>query len=137
MDDERYDEEVRRLAKVLSTVVQVVRRTRQSVEQELGLSSGYLSKILGGTVDLRVRHVLAISEAVGMDPANFFALVYPPHESRDNETQRVIADVQAALGQHPTTPLFGSRAEFDEAVRQALARILGFRLDEPPEPKQP
>ncbi len=135
MDDKRYDEEVHRIAQVLSTVLQVVRRTRQSVEQKLGLSSGYLSKILGGTVDLRVRHILAISEAVGMDPANFFALAYPPHESRDHEAQRVIADVQAALGQRPPA-LFGSRAEFDEAVRQALARILGFRLDEP-EPKQP
>ncbi len=133
MDDERYDEEVRRLAKVLSTVVQVVGRTRQSVEQELSLSSGYLSKILGGTVDLRARHILAISEAVGMDPANFFALAYPRQELQDSETRRVIANVQAALGQQPTA-MFASSADFDEAVRQALARILGFRLDEP-EPK--
>jgi transcriptional regulator with XRE-family HTH domain len=135
MDDERYDEEVRRLAQVLSTVVNVVGRTRQSVEQELGLSSGYMSKILGGTVDLRARHILAISEAVGMDPANFFALAYPRQERQDSETRRIIANVQAALGQQPAA-LFASSAEFDEAVRQALARILGFRLDES-EPKTP
>jgi transcriptional regulator with XRE-family HTH domain len=135
MDDKRYDEEVHRIAQVLSTVLPVVRRTRQSVEQELGLSSGYLSKILGGTVDLRVRHILAISEAAGMDPANFFALAYPRRGLQDSETRRVIANVQAALGQQPTA-LFESSAEFDEAVRQALACILGFRIDEP-EPKQP
>jgi hypothetical protein len=132
--DDRYDEEVRRLAEVLATVLRVARRTRQSVEHDLDLSSGYLSKILGGTVDLRVRHILAISEAAGMDPANFFSLAYPPRE-QDSETRRFIANVQAAMGQQPALALEPS-AEFDEAVRRSLARILGFRLDEPA-PKQP
>ena len=131
--DERSDNEVRRLADMLSMVLRVARRTRQSVEHDLGLSSGYLSKILGGTVDLRVRHILTISEAAGMDPANFFTLAYPPGEL-DSETRRFIANVQAAMGQQPNLTLQPS-AEFDEEIRRALIRILGSHLDES-QPKQ-
>jgi transcriptional regulator with XRE-family HTH domain len=126
--DDRYDEEVRRLTEVLATVVRIAGRTRQSLERELGLSSGYLSKILSGTVDLRARHILAIAAAAGLDPAIFFSLAYPPHELT-GEQKRLIANAEAALGRRPNAEELAD-ADFDERVRRTLARLIG--LDQPP-----
>ncbi|MFY9824438.1 MAG: hypothetical protein WAM82_23885 [Thermoanaerobaculia bacterium] len=125
-----YDDEVRRITEVLATVVRVAGRTRQSLEAQIGLSSGYLSKILGGTVELRARHVLAIVEAVGMDPADFFRLAFPKRRQPNGGTsaRRLIEDVQAALGQEPAgEPAAGSN--FDEQVKRSLVRLLGLSAE--------
>jgi transcriptional regulator with XRE-family HTH domain len=128
-----YDDEVRRLAEVLATVVRVAGRTRQSLEGQIGLSSGYLSKILGGTVDLRARHILSIVEAVGMDPADFFRLAFPRRRQPNGDgtgARRLIEDVQAALGQGPAAEPETS-PNFDEQVKRSLGRLLGFSAEDP------
>ncbi|HEX4962559.1 MAG TPA: helix-turn-helix transcriptional regulator [Thermoanaerobaculia bacterium] len=130
---DRYDDEVRRLTAILATIVRIAGRTRQSLEVQLGLSSGYLSKILGGTVDLRARHVLAIVEALGMEPAEFFRLAFPRHRKPSESgtsARRLIEDVQAALGQEPAE---GTEANpnFDEQVKRSLGRLLGLSVEEP------
>jgi hypothetical protein len=128
-----YDDEVRRLTEVLATVVRVAGRTRQSLEGQIGLSSGYLSKILGGTVDLRARHILSIVEAVGMDPADFFRLAFPRRRQPNGGgtgSRRLIEDVQAALGQGPAAEPEPS-PNFDEQVKRSLGRLLGLSAEEP------
>jgi hypothetical protein len=125
---DRYDEEVRRLAEVLATVLRVGNRTRQSVEEQLGMSSGYLSKILSGTVELRVRHILAILEAAGMEPGSFFELAYPGARQawgKSEEDRRLIESTRAALGQRP--PREDSDADFDDRVKRSLLRLLGLQ----------
>lgn len=134
---DRYDEEVRRLAEVLATVLRVAGRTRQSLEEQLGLSSGYLSKILGGTVDLRARHILSIAEAVGMDPGDFFRLAFPRRRAAKEDgrsARRLIEDVQAALGQETAIEPEASPS-FDEQVKGSLGRLLGFSAGESREPE--
>jgi hypothetical protein len=128
---DRYDQEVLRLAEVLATVVRVAGRTRQSLEQQIGLSSGYLSKILGGTVELRARHILSILEAVGMEPADFFRLAFPRRYQPDGgkSARRLIENVQAALGEGAAEPDAGPN--FDEQVKRSLSRLLGLGDREP------
>jgi transcriptional regulator with XRE-family HTH domain len=124
---EPLDQGVQRLADVLATVVRVSGRSRQSLEQQIGLSSGYLSKILGGAVELRARHILMVLAAVGMDPADFFRLAYPrPAQpgAEGQEARRLAEGVQAALGQ-PAIPEPDETA-FDEKVKRSLARLLGL-----------
>ena len=132
---DRFDQEVLRLGEVLATVVRVSGRTRQSLEQQMGLSSGYLSKLLGGTVDLRLRHILMVIEAVGMEPVDFFRLAFPRRprtEGGEKNDRRLIEDVQAALGEgRPAEPEAG--ANFDERVKRSLSRLLG--LSEEPDPE--
>lgn len=116
--------EIQRLLEVLATVVRVAGRSRQSVERQIGLSSGYLSKILGGTVELRVEHILMIVDAVGLGPGDFFRLAYPPG-ALSAEAARLVDQVRAALGQEdaPDAP---ARSAFDEQVKAALGRLLGL-----------
>jgi hypothetical protein len=127
---ERLDHDVQRLASVLATVVRVSGRSRQSLEQQLGLSSGYLSKILGGAVELRARHIFMILEAVGMDPADFFRLAYPLRAQPGGaEAHRLAEGVQAALGQPAVSE--PEETAFDEKVKRSLVRLLGLPGREP------
>lgn len=120
------DQEIQRLHEVLATVVRVAGRSRQSLEQQLGLSSGYLSKILGGTVELRARHILMIVEAVGLNPGDFFRLAYPPGAQLSPATERLIEQVQEALGQEALPPEPRVATAFDEQVKASLGRLLGL-----------
>lgn len=122
---ETHDAEVSRLAAVLATVVRLAGRSRQSLEEQMGLSSGYLSKILGGTVELRTRHILMILAAVGMDPADFFRLAYPLGGKQGGNARLLIENVQAALGQE-TAAERDADADFDEKVKRSLGRLLGL-----------
>ena len=121
-----YEQEARRLADVLALVIHVAGRTRQSLEQQMGLSSGYLSKILSGAVELRVRHILAILEAVGLEPGHFFRLAFPlTGEPASEQARRLVAGVQAALGRKATEEP-PPAPDFDDKVKEALRRLLGF-----------
>lgn len=127
------DQEIRRLAEVLAIVVRVAGRSRQSIEEQIGLSSGYLSKILGGAVELRARHILMILGAVGMDPGDFFRLAYPRSgqpAGASESGRRLIEEVQAMLEQK-TAAEPDADAFFDEQVKRSLGRLLGLCHREP------
>jgi transcriptional regulator with XRE-family HTH domain len=47
------------------------------IEQRAGFSRGYLSQVLAGNLDLKLSHVLAVLEALGVAPGRFFAGLYP------------------------------------------------------------
>jgi hypothetical protein len=120
---DRHDSEIRRLAELLGTVVRVSDRTRQSLEQALGLGSGSMSKVLGGTVELRVRHILMILDVVGMEPGEFFQLAYPRKGQAEGGARRLIESVRSALeGEESPEPA----SEFDERVKASLIRLLGL-----------
>lgn len=131
---DRYDEEISRLTEVLATVVRLSGRTRQALEQQMGLSSGYLSKLLGGTVELRVRHILLLAEALDIDPVEVFLLAWSDRRTeggRSAASRRFIAGVQAALGQSPRSAAPEAEREFDEQVKRSLGRLLGLLRDQP------
>lgn len=73
-------EEIRRLIRFSGM-------SQRAVEQAAGFSKGYLSQLLGRNLDIKVRHVLAILDALDTPPARFFAQVYgglePPLAASD------------------------------------------------------
>src|SRR5215210_8347899 len=76
MEEDRIEPEVRRLSELLERLLQISKRSRRSLEAELGLGSSGLSKILKGTVRLQVSHVLILLEALQVDPYDFFRVAY-------------------------------------------------------------
>lgn len=78
MPDLEPQEEVRRLAAALRNAIRLSGVSSRQVERELGLSTGYLTRILAGQVQLRVAHVLAICQIIGVPAGSFFAALYPP-----------------------------------------------------------
>ena len=49
--------------------------TQRTLERRLGFSKGYLSQVLRGHVDLKINHLLALLEALAVDPGEFFSEV--------------------------------------------------------------
>lgn len=70
---EPYEEAAVRL---LSALIQLTGWTRQEVDQRLGFSRGYTSRLLTGNCKLLYRHVLLILEAIGIAPALYFEVLH-------------------------------------------------------------
>jgi len=71
------DDEVRRATKLLETVMQASGLTRKDLDQRLGAGPGYVSQVLTGRMELKLRHVLAILHALEVEPSVFFQTLYP------------------------------------------------------------
>lgn len=125
---DRYDEQVTHLTKLLSTVARTVGKPRQHLEWELGLSPGYLSKILNGNVELRVKHVLMITEALGMSLVDFFRLANPRPTTRT--PSQLLEAVRSAIAQPFVSEPEGT-ADFDTRVQQSILRLLGVVAGQP------
>lgn len=71
------DDEVRRAAKLLETLIQVTGVSPEELERRLEASPGYLGRLLSGAVELKLRHILAILRLLEIEPALFFQTLYP------------------------------------------------------------
>lgn len=129
----------RRLAELLSVLVRVSGRSRRSIEEEMGLGSSALSKILGGTVRLQVSHVLDILAVLQVDPAEFFHMAFPRRRLRQSP---LLEKARPFLQPEPGDPGdsaggddFDELPEFEERVRRVLLQmILGDRRGRPQDP---
>jgi transcriptional regulator with XRE-family HTH domain len=70
-------EEITRIAAALRTAIRLSGISHRQVERELKLSTGYLTRILAGQVELRVRHVLDVCRVIGIAPDRFFGALFP------------------------------------------------------------
>src|SRR3954453_11332703 len=97
MSDNPEQEEVDRLLLVLRTAIRILGLTNREVERRLGLTPSYLGRLLGGNIELKVEHVLAISRALGLAPAEFFELADPQRPDSPSETSKAIHELLRAL----------------------------------------
>lgn len=76
------DEEVRRIARLLEALVKVERVPVRELERRLDLGGGTLNRIFSGKIELKVRHILLVLDALGVKPLAFFeqALKVPEGE---------------------------------------------------------
>ena len=89
-------EEVSRITRMLKAAVRFTGVPHRRIERAMEMSTGYLSRILSGKVELRVQHVLGICEAIGLPPAAFFEAAFPSRQF-DPETGRLVAALQELL----------------------------------------
>jgi hypothetical protein len=92
----------------------------------MGLSSAGLSKILNGTVNLQLSHILLITEAVGIDVGQFFQAAYP--RRRDAQSKNPTAEEwEATLRAQGNLPAENPADEaLKEQVREAIRSLLGL-----------
>lgn len=65
--------DVKRLADFLRLKIRSAGHFQNAVERRLGWGEGYVSQLLRGNQDLKVKHVYAILRVIGVSPAEFFA----------------------------------------------------------------
>jgi transcriptional regulator with XRE-family HTH domain len=111
------------LAKVLKTTIHTLGLSLREVERRLKLSRGYLTRLFGGEMDLKVDHVVEIAEVIGIPPEELFQLAFPvvprastPEVARLRETFGVNA---------PAVQPEGASAierEIEQMVNRALSK---------------
>jgi transcriptional regulator with XRE-family HTH domain len=70
--------EVVRVAAALRTAIQLSEVSHRHIERSLYMSTGYLTRLLKGEIELRVHHVLSICQVIGLPAGNFFEALFPP-----------------------------------------------------------
>ena len=127
------DDEVRRATKLLETVMQAAGLTRKDLDQKLGAGPGYVSQVLTGRMELKLRHVIAILRALEVDPAVFLQTLYP--ENRPATDAVVMEEFlrryqQLGFGPRPVPPApVLDTQELGTLIRSAVREA----LSEPPE----
>jgi transcriptional regulator with XRE-family HTH domain len=127
------EDEVVRLTNLLSAAVKFSNITQREVERKLGLSSGSLSRLFSGGIELKVKHILDICEVIGFSPARFFHAAYPHREEESGEAwrlQRLLEQLHPAEGsesmaEEPEAPPAPapSQAEIERMVLAALGKF--------------
>ena len=99
-------EEIVRIAAALRTAIRLSGISHRQVERELGLSTGYLTRILAGQVELRVRHVLDVCRVIGLSPDRFFGALFPLQDGPESMSrlERGLAQLHPAPGR-PAPPM--------------------------------
>jgi len=108
----RAKAEATRLCKRLHLVILLSEYSQREVEKRAGYSSGYLSQVLYGHIELKYHHVITILEAIELTPAELFADLYPRSRTRE-----LCDTLVASLGPH------------ERPLGVQLAQLFGFGIE--------
>ncbi|MFP5287348.1 MAG: helix-turn-helix domain-containing protein [Thermoanaerobaculia bacterium] len=96
-----------RLTNLLSAAVKFSNITQREVERKLGLSSGSLSRLFSGGIELKVKHVLDVCEVIGFPPSRFFRAAYPQRDEESGDAwrlQRLLEQLHPGKDRDPAAP---------------------------------
>ena len=96
--------ETERIILVLRTTLRVLGFSLREIERRMDLSASYLSRLFAGKVELKVDHVVEISRAMEVDPAEVFQMALFPASTPRSE---IAARVQYALAAFPVPSAAG------------------------------
>lgn len=110
--------------RVLEEIRQLIRKSglsQRKVEQRVGFSKGYLSQLFAHNLELKYWHVHAMLQALEIQPARFFAQVYPVRhrsalEHFRSTSQPTSEELAAELGR-----LYGSGMQSMRQLRERVA----------------
>jgi hypothetical protein len=113
------DEESRRLARLLLTLLRTANRSVRSVEQQMGVGSSGLGKVLNGTIRLQMGHIFLVLEALDMTPGQFFHLAYPGRQPAHAVSDQFLRE----RGMEPADPEIDA-PEMESLVRRTVLRMM-------------
>lgn len=114
------------LGKVLKQAIGALGLTQKEVEHRLGLSQGYLSRLFGGQIELKVDHVVQIAKVLEVEPEEIFRLAFPASE--EDPTHRALRLREAfgvPLPEFPPASFSTIEKEIERIVKRALATNRG------------
>ena len=110
--------------------------TRKDLDQKLGAGPGYVSQVLTGRMELKLRHIIAILRALEVDPTVFFQTLYP--ENRPATDAVVMEEFlrrfqQLGFGPRPAQPAPALDAQgLETLIRTAVRAALSEPQGPPP-----
>lgn len=142
--------EVEHVLASLKAAIRVLGYSIRDIEKKLGYSFGYLSRVFGGTIELKVEHVMDIARALEMPPEEILAFIYPTLKDPPSEAAALLwkrlggfaptgtfrirklreGDEGYVPGDEDGDPVFDPSEEMLERVfRRTLSRVLGQVAD--------
>lgn len=125
--------QIRRMREVLTSLVHASGLKLSPIERQLGVSRGYMKKLLQGKSHLRFEHLLAILAILKVHPSEFSRLAFPP-VAEPSELVSHLKDIvlpaapPPAAATTPPTPL--ARLWTADEIREIVLRTLE-KLDDP------
>ncbi|HSK80954.1 MAG TPA: helix-turn-helix transcriptional regulator [Thermoanaerobaculia bacterium] len=120
-------DDLRQLRAVLREAVRALRIPVRDWERRLGIGNGNLDKLLDGTLELRVRHIVAFAQLLRVSPGDLLDTGCP---DLVRQAEHRVSDWIASAPSRPahkaepaTSPVLSDElvAAIREAVRQELA----------------
>ncbi len=122
-------DEVRRIARLLESVVKLSRVPVREVERRVEYGAGTLNRLFNGRIELKVRHILEILDAVDMNPESFFQIVFRREEDQGELAAQILGALRSQ-GYTPSQPDLSdaiSDEELDRRIEAVVARMLADR----------
>src|SRR3954466_12262164 len=114
------NKDLAQLRQVLREAVSASSMTVRERERRLGTGQGGLYRMLDGSLDMRVRHLLALADLLGVPPADFLEMGCPDAAQR---AKRRLSDwIGAPARERATAPTAASLSldELRELIRGAV-----------------
>lgn len=131
-DDESVREEIQRVLSLLKRAIRSSGMSQKEVDRKIGVQPGYLSQVMIGRLDLKLKHLLRALEAIEVDPGGFFNLAFPGDRANRPAGGDVLSLLPSGVAQPPAqaSTETGADTEFQRLVARALAEELGIPLDQ-------
>jgi hypothetical protein len=123
MFDAELEAQVARLTRLLDEAAHKTRRSRRSLERELGLAHGYLGNLFNGRTELKVYHVLLLSKLLDLDPVE---LLRQALHGEAGPSERLASDTASV----PAAPPLPGPAAVSEERHESSAVLDLDRLQE-------
>jgi transcriptional regulator with XRE-family HTH domain len=129
--------QIEQLARVLKILIRFSKIQSQEIEKRLGFSAGYMSRLLGGKIDIKISHVLDIAAILGLHPQELFAIAFPqtgpgPSPGLQNLQKMLPHLVPASFGPAPEelpapagVDLEQLHEKLEAGFNELLQRVLG------------
>lgn len=122
------EHDVKRARQILNELVELAGMIRREVERRLlDEDAGTdVNRVLAGKLDLKLRHILAITRLVGLDPGIFFTLLLPePEPSPLLERIRPMVDAEdRRLRRVAARSTPGGQAQDMDPVRRGVSALI-------------
>jgi transcriptional regulator with XRE-family HTH domain len=96
------DSETERLVNLVKVSLRILGISNRELARRLEMSPSYVSKLLSGSSELRLDHLVRICNVTGLHPSEFFALAYPAPPAPTATGTRLRALLRG--GNPPPTP---------------------------------
>ncbi|PYQ58522.1 MAG: hypothetical protein DMF53_20295 [Acidobacteria bacterium] len=120
------DSETERLVNLVKVCLRILGVSNRELARRLGMSPSYVSKLLSGSSELRLDHLIRICKVTDLDPGEFFALAYPVRQASTATGTRLRFLLQGTLP--PSPPLAAPAKVYREDEVQAMLQAALERL---------
>lgn len=119
------EQDLREIRAFLKEALQASGKRTRVLERALGIGTGKLQSLFDGSLDLRVRHLLAIADVLDVPPEDLLA--FTCREARENAKSRITDWLPHLRAREEGKPLPRNLDQLKEVIRATVQEELEER----------